>query len=835
MYEVASYWKNRIIVDGEGVSVNVNIETPGTLGEKLLEQVEYLRNVNYLTVSGTLNDADMESIKTRMTGLLTIDMSNVSLTWLPDNLFDERYALQKVVLPNNLQGIGNYAFRDCYALQDVVLPSSLKSIGYYAFEDCDNMHDVVIPEGVTSIGEGAYSGCDSLQNVQWPSTVATIRNSTFYTSGLRKIYIPEGVTKIESSSFYNTNLKVLECPSTLKSIGAGAFCDCDSLMNIELNEGLEYLYGNSFDNCDALTNIILPSTLIYCNIPFSECDNIREVTCKALIPPTLAYDYDILYYVNKENSVLYVPEWTINKYKLTAGWDDFLWIEPIKGNWPENIQVRENVSLTVPDTIPAAYKPNVSLLYDNDYGYGSLHLTGNAMFSVGTFSMETSNSYQDYKYGFSSLLTETDMRADSVVVCLSTRNDQWRFLSFPYDVKVSEIIPEYGNTNFVIRKYSGKERAEANFDNTWQNMTIDSVLHAGEGYILQSSRYESDGDYAYWSGFYFPAINNTNKNLIFVKEDRQVALNEYQSEFSHNRSWNLIGNPYPCYYDTRAMNFTAPITVWDPFNSTYYAYSPIDDAYILSPTEAFFVQRPVDTEAITFAAEGRQTNRVVRAQLVRTKTYACGENNRQIFNLVLANGEKFDRTRFVINSDASTDYDMSNDATKFMSSDALVSQVYTMEGDVKYAINERPIGNGVILLGAYFGEKGSYTIALDTKHENAYVVLVDKVTGVETDLMNDTYTFTTDAGIVENRFKIRVSVGDDNKATGIETLNGHTSVTSDGGEIIVVTPIETEITVYNAKGQCVATTTAASASFDVPSGVYMVKVQNVTHKISVSR
>ena len=143
-------------------------------------------------------------------------------------------------------------------------------------------------------------------------------------------------------------------------------------------------------------------------------------------------------------------------------------------------------------------------------------------------------------------------------------------------------------------------------------MTIDSVLYAGEGYILQSSRYYSDGEYANWSGFYFYAVNNANKNLIFAKDNRTVVLDEYQSEFSHNRSWNLIGNPYPCFYDTRAMDFTAPITVWDPFNSTYYAYSPVDDEYILSPTEAFFVQRPVDTESITFAADGRQTDRVVR-------------------------------------------------------------------------------------------------------------------------------------------------------------------------------------------------------------------------------
>ena len=835
-YEAATYWKNRIIVDGDGLTLTIDVETPGTLGEKVLAETENLRDVNHLILSGTLNDDDIYNIRNRMTGLLTFDMSKVAMTALPANMFDYRHALQQVVLPDGLTSIGQYAFRDCYNLQDMVLPATLKSIATYAFEDCDNFTNIIIPEGVTSVGTYAFYGCDALQTVKWPSTATTIRDYTFCQSGIKSIEIAEGVTTIGYAAFQDAGLNTLECPSTLTSIEGYAFYNCASLSAVEFNEGLESLKDRAFYNCDALTEIVLPSTLNYCDRPFYNCDNIKAVTCLALFPPTLENNYDIIYGANKEYCTLYGPEWTINNYKLTVGWDKFPTTEPIKDCWPENIAINKSFSLAMSSTLPTDYKPNVSLLYDNNYGYGSLTLTGNSTLSVGTYYMMHSNSYQDYKYGYSALLVNTDMRADNVIVGLSTRNDQWRFISFPFDVKVSDILPAYNNTNFVIRKYSGKDRAEQNFGNTWQDMTIDSVLYAGEGYILQSSRYYSDGEYANWSGFYFYAVNNANKNLIFAKDNRTVVLDEYQSEFSHNRSWNLIGNPYPCFYDTRAMDFTAPITVWDPFNSTYYAYSPVDDEYILSPTEAFFVQRPVDTESITFAADGRQTDRVVRNRATQAKAYTRSANMRQVFNLTLSDGEMSDRTRFVINPDAACDYEMATDANKFMSSDARAAQLYTIEGSVQFAINERPMSNGVITLGAYFGSKGSYTIALDTKAEGISVILVDKMTGTEIDLMEGNYTFTAEAGVADNRFEVRMRADEENgDTTGMESLSGKISVKVAAGQITVTAPCEADIEVYNAKGQRIATATAASATFKVAQGVYVVKVQDAVHKVSVTR
>lgn len=835
-YEAAAYWKNRIIVDGEGVSVNVNVTTPGTLGETLLAQVDYLRQVNYLTISGALNDDDINNIKNRMTGLLTIDMSEVSLEAIPEYMFEYRYALQQMVLPENLASIGQYAFRDCHNLQDVVFPTTLKSIGNYAFYNCDNLKNVVIPEGVVSVGTYAFEYCDALKTVKWPSTATAIGNSTFRGSGVESIDIPEGVTTIGWDAFYETHLKTLACPSTLRTIEGSAFYNCSSLAAIEFNEGLQSLGDYAFYNCDALAEVVLPSTLSYCNRPFYDCGNIRTVTCLALIPPYLEYDYDILYYVNKENCTLYVPEWTINKYKLTTGWDEFPTIEPIKDCWPEYIRVHQDFTLEVPSNLPAQYKPHLSIDWnEGDDRQTALTVNGNATLSLKDFSLGYDVEWESRSYGqyitHATLINNATMRADSVYLWVEIRNDEWSFLSFPFDVKVSDILPTQANTNFVIRKYSGKDRAEANFNNTWQNMGADDILRAGEGYIWQSSRYDENGYWQSASAFIVSAVNNANKNLIFANGDRTIALNEYQSEFSHNRSWNLIGNPYPSYYDTRAMDFTAPITVWDMYYENYYAYSPVDDEYILRPGEAFFVQRPVDAESITFAADGRQPNRVVRERKAQPQTR--GMETRQVFNLMLMDGEKSDRTRFVINPNATCDYDINRDANKFMNSNVQMAQFYTIENNVQFAINERPMGNGIITLGAYFSSKGTYTIDLDTKVEDVDVILVDKLTGAETDLMNDTYTFTAEAGATDNRFEIRMKAH--HVIEEVEDAPAVAAVKAVNGQIVVTVPEVSTITVYNAEGQRIAAASATAATFDVESGIYIVKVQGTVHKVSVIR
>lgn len=755
--------------------LDIIVNVPGAMGDSILSKVENFADVQSMKISGALNDADISTIQSRLSQLREIDMTEVKMVSLPNRLFYQHSLLEIVKLPVQLTSIGEYAFYQCYGIKYIDFPETLTTINRYAFQDCDNLQEVILPEGLTYLGEGVFYSCDNNKYLKLPSTLSTINSYTFYDNiNLAQIDYVECLTNINYRAFYNCKkLKNLIFPTSLYYIGGDAFAYNRSLENIEFNEGLFQIADNAFYDCDALTEVTLPSSLVLAyESPFDYCDNLTKVTCLSIEPPYMTDQIPLG--VNMSGRELYVPALSINTYKQTSGWDKFPTIKPID-YLPENIAVRTELHLTLPESIPADYKPNVELLHAMDPQYGCLTVNGTGTLSMLNFKMmyDPNLQYNNYNrnLNYCSLVNNSHLRADQVTIDVYPRNDRWTFLTMPFDVKMSDIETFCdGATNWVVRKYDGQKRANGETSETWVKLGSDDILNAGEGYIIQSSRYIGTSWQDY-SGFRMKAINNANKNNIFRTTDITVTLNEYESEFAHNRSWNLIGNPYPCYYDTRFMDFEAPITVWNMRNSTYTAYSPTDDAYILCPGEAFFVQRPVANGNIVFSKGGRQTNRVVRTIEAPAHARANKANAiispRTIVNLNLSDGNNTDRTRIVLNENASLQYEMDKDASKFMSTEPSVSQIYTSANGVNYAINERPLADGTVNLTTYFGSEGLYTITLANEVSDYIVILEDKAENKSIVLTEESgYTFSAKAGTYANRFVVHFS----NEPTGVESL-----------------------------------------------------------------
>jgi hypothetical protein len=141
-------------------------------------------------------------------------------------------------------------------------------------------------------------------------------------------------------------------------------------------------------------------------------------------------------------------------------------------------------------------------------------------------------------------------------------------------------------------------------------------------------------------------------------------------------------------------------------------------------------------------------------------------DERSVFNLMVNGNEMSDRTRFVINNGAMMEYEAGRDANKFVSDEQSV-QLYTIQNDVHFAINERPLGDAIIELGMIVSKAGSYTFTLSTEVENE-VYLIDRLTGMEIRLDGtEGYVFDVEQGTIEGRFAIRLGGGD---VTGIMSL-----------------------------------------------------------------
>jgi len=473
---------------------------------------------------------------------------------------------------------------------------------------------------------------------------------------------------------------------------------------------------------------------------------------------------------SESQCTLTVPNLSATTYKQTSYWDQF----NIVGAdiLPENITITKVYRLNWPENQDLEYKPNVTLT-NNSSSYGALTVSSRGTLSAGLFSQFYDFYYQYTNYSrainFTSLINQGTVRADNNIIRLDLYAGRWNFVCLPYDVKVSDIVDD-GNGAFVIRRYDGRKRADSDMANTWVTMTKDSILHAGEGYIWHAATYSSGGSTKYQRVFYVPALQTVNKNNMFRNENVEISLTEYLAEFPQNRSWNLVGNPYPCYFDSRAIQTTAPITVWNLSNNTYAAYSPVDDSYVLTPGEAFFIQRPLEQGSITLLKEGRQTSKTARNISYQNNARQLGiQQQRSVFNLVLmANGQETDRTRFVINNGAEMGYNANEDASKFFAEQSIGAELYTLSDEVRYAINERPLSTGSVQLGLRIGSEGVYTIHLDTKVENE-VWLIDRMLGTETLLTEGLdYTFSAEIGTLDNRFVVRLGAGE---LTGIRNAN----------------------------------------------------------------
>ena len=753
----------------EPQSYSVTVNTPGTFGNILLSTVSQWTEVDELTVIGHLSTDDLKLL-TRLKQMRKLDLSQTDITMMTG--CSGLTLLQYVLLPSTVTEVDASAFNGCSKLKEINIPNAT-SIGERAFNSCSSLTSVSLP-AATTIGSYAFYSCSSLTSVSLPAAT-TIGSSAFSSCGsLTSVNLPAATT-IGSSAFRNSSLIEVNMPVVKRIEGGslyeyGAFSDCKKLTTIIL-PAVTYIGGYTFYNCSGLTSVNLPTTLqTLGSSAFSGCSSLRDVYCYPIVPITTTAFSSV-----GSAATLHVPAFSLTAYMLHDSWYSFYQIVPLEVTID---QLTLNDNFTIVDYTGLADKIDLTLTQN-----GHLTVSAGAALNIGTFTQAqatTTSSRWDSSIGsnvytgISSLIANNEIKADKVNLRLTVPTNRWNFISFPFDVNVSDIeYPE--ETLWVIRKYSGADRA-ALTGNTWQNMTDGMVLQAGEGYILHCANESTS-----FVEFTFHAVDNARKNNIFVCQDVVKPLNTYASEHAHNRSWNLVGNPYPAYFDTHSIEHNGVITVYGSndyyYGNSYTAYSLLDDDYVLRPNEAFFVQCPPDATSMTFKAEGR-THEYTNSNANYARAFKAKANsNRKVYNFTLSNTDFTDRARLVINPDAKMDYEISCDASKFMSDNPAVPQLYVYDNGIRYAIDERPMGDGIIALGVRFGQAGDYTIALkNNPAKDVCIMLTDNETGKKVNIAEESYTFTAKAGTNESRFTL--TFNDD--ATSIKTMvNGQRSMVNE--------------------------------------------------------
>jgi len=218
---------------------------------------------------------------------------------------DLRPQIKTFIFGDSVQNIPAYICAGMNNLISITISDGVKNIGEYAFEGCTNLPTIMMGNGVKGIGAQAFSGCDSLKSVHYRGTLADWVDidfggyKTYYGFNINEenganpleyadslfidnkyiteITIPDGVTEIKRCAFLRYNgLQQIHFPNSLKTIGEGAFYECNipnplSLTGIkEVGEAAFYSTG--------ITALVLPNDTI--NIrsqAFAHCTNLKDL------------------------------------------------------------------------------------------------------------------------------------------------------------------------------------------------------------------------------------------------------------------------------------------------------------------------------------------------------------------------------------------------------------------------------------------------------------------------------------------------------------------------------------------------------------------------------
>ncbi len=645
---------------------------------------------------------------------------------------------------------------------------------------------VKLPAGITALESYAFRGCSSLKSIE----------------------LPEGITSIPDYAFHGcSSLTAINIPESVTLIGEWAFYQCSQLAEIHLPKQLHTIGGYAFRNTRLVELHLPPYIESIGNNAFTNCSNLKKIY--AYMPGIIPIGGDT--FNDYQHQELYIPEFLYNNYYYDTNWSQFISVNKTSLSPDDYVTLPTNDDLTFADGEERIPDTSEGEHIDAEIGNeGGVTVEGDEPQPFDEVEQSLDGNGQG-----GSLIGEDDgknqgnLPVNTLNVKIQVEAGRWYFFCFPFDVTIAEC--EYPG-QYAWREYDGLIRAMEGA-NGWKNVEGET-LTARQGYIFQSA---------------------TAGTLVvkFDKPtfggDRPKTLTEYVCDNAANASWNFVGNPYSSFYDFKAEDFDAPITVWN--GNSYEAYRPGDDEYHLQPYEAFFVQKPNESEKIDFKKEKRETYRQSKekkANNVKALLLKGITPSRLLVNLNISDNDtaSVDKTRLVLNEKASRNYEMTCDAAKFISNDAN-AQLYTVEEKVEMAINERPT-EGDIRLGYKAKKAGKLTI--EAPRMDLPMELVDTKTGVTFDLSLGSYEFQTEAGTFNTRFMLRptedaTAIKDITKKTGVAIglQNGGLSIGGAEGK---------DVKVFTTGG-ALAAQHAGNGYVGLPSGTYIVAVDGMKAKVHV--
>ena len=215
-----------------GKTISLPPATAGSLGNTL-NNITPAQGQTELAVTGTVNADDITALatflkETKAEKITAIDLSGISgITDVTG--FSGCAKLEKVILPDAAEAIGDNAFEGCTALTTVIqndpmpadatpatrasISKNIKRIGNSSFKNCTSMTEMFLHADIQSVGNSAFEGCTAMTALIFEGTKAAngtggISLGTGIITGTHpdiKIFLP-AITELAMATAYKTIL-----------------------------------------------------------------------------------------------------------------------------------------------------------------------------------------------------------------------------------------------------------------------------------------------------------------------------------------------------------------------------------------------------------------------------------------------------------------------------------------------------------------------------------------------------------------------------------------------------------------------------------------------------
>ena len=182
-----------------------------------------------------------------------------------ERCFFGKECLKIVVCPGNLKEIREQAFEGCLTLQTVEVPDSLKRIEKEAFAECRKLYRINLPKTLEFIGEYAFRRCLALPVFEpWPDS-ADINPYAFYKAKNFEEIVnkpiahvltvePAGKSIAPYAFVNNREIESLHL-SGIQRIGKFAYAGCEKLREVVIDAPGCMIEREAFSNCPGLKKV----------------------------------------------------------------------------------------------------------------------------------------------------------------------------------------------------------------------------------------------------------------------------------------------------------------------------------------------------------------------------------------------------------------------------------------------------------------------------------------------------------------------------------------------------------------------------------------------------